>query len=73
MVRQLRSPGNKKHGLILANGGVLTYQYVICLSSRPRDDPLPYPKSNPLPEVLKDVPAPVVDETADGEAVIEVC
>ena len=73
MVRRLRSNGDKKHGLVLANGGVLTYQHVICLSSQPRDDDLPYPKSNPLPEVLKDVPTPVVDESAEGEAAVEVC
>ena len=73
MVRQLRSTEDKKHGLILANGGVLTCQHVICLSSQPRNDRSPYPKSTPLPEVLKDVPAPAVDEMAEGEAVVEVC
>jgi hypothetical protein len=68
MVRELRS-GNGQYGLVLANGGMVTYQYVVCLSSKPGS--LPYPDHNPLPDLL-DEPAPQVDEKAKGEAIIEV-
>lgn len=71
MVRQLRQ-GKGKTGLVLANGGVVTYQAVVCLSSSPRRDGLPYPSANPLPPVVKDVQIPAVDEKAEGDAIIEV-
>jgi hypothetical protein len=70
MVRQLRK-GGPKHGLVLANGGVLSYQYVVCLSSQPRKNGRAYPE-NPLPEILSDLPVPQIDERAEGEATIEV-
>jgi hypothetical protein len=85
MTRQLRllrrannDNHHRKNGLILANGGVLTYQHVIVLSTNPRPDNSPYPESNPLPEeltpeVLKlsNVSVPELDEKANGEAVVE--
>ncbi|KAM5457833.1 hypothetical protein McanCB49686_002548 [Microsporum canis] len=72
MVRQLRKyTGTPRYGLILANGGVLTYQHAICLSSIPRKDGAPYPVENPLPEEVTDVAIPVVDAQAEGEAIIE--
>lgn len=71
MARQLRA-GKGKNGLVLANGGVMTYQHVICLSSSPRRDGSPYPGTPPLPEAVTDVPVPAVEVEADGEAVIEV-
>jgi hypothetical protein len=71
MARKLRA-GDGTHGLILANGGVLTYQHVICLSSQPRADGQPYPTHNPLPSILEDDTAPTIAETAEGEAIIEV-
>ncbi|KAL1960291.1 hypothetical protein VTO42DRAFT_8251 [Malbranchea cinnamomea] len=78
MVRELRKAvagsssgsGSPRHGLILANGGVLSYQHVVCLSNRPRRDGSSYPAQNPLPEHTN-VPAPAVDEEPEGEAVIE--
>ncbi|RMZ77563.1 hypothetical protein DV737_g4291, partial [Chaetothyriales sp. CBS 132003] len=70
MTRALRS-GRGKNGLILANGGNLTYQFVICLSSQPRKDGGPYPKKNPLPETITNVPVPSIDENPEGEAIIE--
>lgn len=70
MTRQLRR-GRGKTGLILANGGVVTYQAVVCLSSSPRRDGLPYPTEQPLPAVVNDVQTPVVDEKAEGDAIIE--
>ena len=72
MVRQLRK-GKGKTGLVLANGGVATYQHVVCLSRSPRRDGLPYPDSNPLPEYVTDVQVPLVSETVEGEATVEVC
>ena len=71
MVRQLRK-GNGRNGLILANGGTLTYQHVICLSSRPRNGGIPYPDHNSLPEIVTDVPILPVDSVARGEAIVEV-
>ncbi|KAF4126522.1 hypothetical protein GMORB2_0258 [Geosmithia morbida] len=72
MTRQIRN-GSYKTGLILANGGVLTYQHAICLSSAPRRDSSPYPGGDAQPELVEagDVPVPVFDELADGEATIE--
>ncbi|KAK6359269.1 hypothetical protein TWF696_000432 [Orbilia brochopaga] len=73
MTRQLRGNtghNSRKNGLVLANGGVITYQHVVCLSTHPRVDGTAYP-ANPLPEVLADVSVPPIDETPDGEAVIE--
>ena len=71
MARKLRA-GNGTHGLVLANGGVLTYQHVICLSSRPRADGQHYPARNPLPPVFENNTIPTIDEVAEGEAIIEV-
>jgi len=69
MVRQLRS-GAGKHGLVLANGGVLSYQHVIVLSKTPRSTG-GYPESNPLPEYVTDIPVPEVEVKPTGEAVVE--
>jgi hypothetical protein len=69
MVRQLRK-GKGHNGLVLANGGMVTYQYVVCLSNRPGNSP--YPDRNPLPYLLEDEPVPIIDEHAEGEATIEV-
>ncbi|KAL2070312.1 hypothetical protein VTL71DRAFT_13338 [Oculimacula yallundae] len=68
MVRKIRK-GDAKKGLVLANGGMVTYQYVVCLSSQPRGSP--YPDLNPLPDLLEDEPVPEVDDKAEGEAIIE--
>jgi hypothetical protein len=73
MVRELRrGGGSPRQGLILANGGVLSYQHVVCLSNQPRRDQTPYPTKNPLPELLTEPPAPAIEEQVEGEAVIEV-
>lgn len=71
MVRQLRK-GTAKTGLVLANGGVVTYQHTICLSSSPRHDRSPYPTSNPLPEMVTNVQVPETEASAEGDATIEV-
>ena len=69
MTRQLRA-GKGKKGLVLCDGGVLSYQYVVVLSNQPRKDGT-YPLENPLPEVLQDVEVPDLDLEAQGEAVVE--
>ncbi|KAI9653366.1 MAG: hypothetical protein M1831_006071 [Alyxoria varia] len=78
MVRQLRERRDNilgseppQNGLILANGGVATYQHVVCLSTRPRTDGAAYPKANPLPAVVSEVSTPQIAERAEGPAVIE--
>ncbi|KGQ05221.1 hypothetical protein BBAD15_g9548 [Beauveria bassiana D1-5] len=69
MTRELRSR-KYNNGLILANGGMLTHQYVVCLSAQPRKDGKDYPLENPLPLVVQD-PAPPFAEDATGPATIE--
>jgi hypothetical protein len=69
MTRELRK-GKSRNGLVLANGGMVTHQHVVCLSTSPRKDGS-YPEKNPLPEVVKDVFVPVVEERAEGEAMVE--
>lgn len=71
MVRLLRK-GQGRHGLVLANGGTLTYQHAVCLSSQPRKNGSPYPAVNPLPEITTDIPIPILEENPEGEAFIEV-
>ena len=71
MVRRLRTR-HDRNGLILANGGVLTYQHALCLSTRPRRRGSAYPNMNPLPSHVTEIPVPKVTIHAEGEAVIEV-
>ena len=59
-----------KKGLVLCNGGVLSYQHVVVLGTEPRGSP--YPVGNPLPEVLDDIAVPALAEQAEGECVVEV-
>ena len=76
--RQLRSSENAKKkqpttGLILANGGVLTYQHAVCLSSHPRKHNDRYPPINPLPAGPPPRgSAPEIQTEAQGLATIEV-
>lgn len=69
MTRQIRA-GKGKKGLVLCNGGVLSYQYVIILSSEPRRNGA-YPLENPLPETITDVDVPDLVLDAEGDAVVE--
>ncbi|KAI7171894.1 hypothetical protein KC316_g3035 [Hortaea werneckii] len=85
MTRELRrgsssgkEPGKKKTGLVLANGGWVTYQHVVCLSNSPRgpegglkNGGGVYPKEAPLKDVVDDVQIPVVEEEVEGEATVE--
>ncbi|KAK6528542.1 hypothetical protein TWF281_009783 [Arthrobotrys megalospora] len=69
MTRRIRA-GKGSTGLILANGGSATYEHAICISKQPRPTGSSYPASPPLPE-FTEVAGPPVDETPEGEAVIE--
>jgi len=69
MTRQLRD-GKGQKGLVLCNGGVLSYQYVVILSKEPRKE-RNYPTENPLPPQITDVPAPELVFDPEGEAVVE--
>jgi hypothetical protein len=69
MTRQLRA-GKGTKGLVLCNGGVLSYQYVVVLSREERREGS-YPLENPLPEILDDVKVPELAMSAEGEAVVE--
>lgn len=71
MVRKLRNR-TCEHGLILANGGVLTYQHAICLSTNPRGDGSAYPDRSLLPLYLTDIPVTSVSADAEGKATVEV-
>jgi hypothetical protein len=71
-LRQRKSKGVDSNGLILANGGVMTYQHVVILSSRPRKDKSPYPSANLSSNNSSKDPAPMIEEEARGEAIIEV-
>lgn len=72
MTRKIRKRTHQT-GLILANGGLLTYQHVLCLSSMPRKDGLQYPLSDThQPTLAKGLTQPPFDGTAEGEATIEV-
>ena len=70
MVRQLRG-GTVRNGLVLANGGFLTYQHAICLSTKPRRNGSRYPDSRSGTS-NNDKHIPEIDAIAEGEAVIEV-
>lgn len=71
MVRRMRGE-RLSNGLILANGGVLTYQHTMCLSTQARRDGRGYPKANPLPAYVSDLSIPSVTAEAEGKSVIEV-
>lgn len=68
MSRQIRS-GKVKNGLVLANGGVLSYQHALCLSSQKRASS-PYPDSRSS-SVTVTGESPLVEEFPEGEARIE--
>ncbi|KAJ0418195.1 hypothetical protein BJY00DRAFT_315244 [Aspergillus carlsbadensis] len=71
ITRQLRTKKQSKpaHGLVLANGGVLSYHHAVILSTQPRADST-YPPWNPLPSNV-DEEHPVIEESANGGGVIE--
>lgn len=71
MTRAIQS---RKHrnGLVLANGGVLSWQHAICLSAQPQKNLAPYL----IREILDNgqiSQGPEFSAQAQGEAMIEVC
>lgn len=70
MVRRLRE-GDGQTGLILANGGLLSYQHAICISTQPRKNQNLYPDSGALLSGPSNQ-IPPIDSEADGEAIVEV-
>lgn len=70
MVRYLRE-GESQNGLVLANGGVATYQHAVCLSKKPPLDAGTYPDVNPLLEHQVELPDSYIAEKPIGEAVVE--
>lgn len=69
MSRQLRAQ-KAKTGLILANGGVLSYQHALCLSSNPRGEESSYPDSRGSSGAVIGDPA-MVEPFVQGAAVVE--
>ncbi|CAI6081828.1 unnamed protein product [Clonostachys chloroleuca] len=71
MTRQIRS-GTFQRGLVLANGGVLSHQHALCLSSQPRKGKEVYPRKNPLPDIaIGEAWGTPFKEVAQGPALIE--
>lgn len=69
MTRQLRNNTTSRNGLILANGGILSYQHVVILSKNARQSA--YPPLPLLPEHCDQLPNSQFDPTAEGDAIVE--
>lgn len=76
MVRCLRarrcSGHERSNGLVLANGGVLTHENALCLSTRPRKNRTPYPVDEFDDSCLISESQVAVVPATTGEATIEV-
>ncbi|KIW41817.1 uncharacterized protein PV06_05424 [Exophiala oligosperma] len=70
MVRVLRRRKRGTRGLVLGNGGNVTYQHALVLSANPPAMGQEYPRENPLPKLL-DVRGPAIDSRPEGKATIE--
>lgn len=70
LVRRLRQ-GSARNALILANGGFLSYQHAICISTQPRRNQRAYPDSRALPSGSTGS-IPPIDLEAEGKAQVEV-
>lgn len=70
MTRAIRE-GKGKTGLVLCNGGVMSYQYVVVLSKHSRTSGV-YPQETSLPQDGKDLTVPDIEERPEGEAEVEV-
>ena len=70
MTRAMRA-GRGDTGLVLCNGGVLSYQCVVVLGRAPGE--AGYPLEEALPGEITDVEVPGIEERPEGEAVVEVC
>ncbi|KUI63541.1 hypothetical protein VM1G_10193 [Cytospora mali] len=69
MSRQIRS-GTINTGIILANGGVLSYQHALCLSSRSKIASSPYPDSLVSSSTVVGI-SPPIEAFSEGDARIE--
>ncbi|RBR26855.1 uncharacterized protein FIESC28_00436 [Fusarium coffeatum] len=69
MARVIRH-GKYQNGLVLANGGVLSWQHAICLSAQPKRDGSPYESSTFLDNGQLSQ-GPEFTAKAEGEAIIE--
>ena len=70
MVRFLRD-GKGTNGLVLANGGVATYQHAICLSTKSFSTKHPYARNSTLSENLDSLDESAIERKPSGEAMIE--
>ena len=70
MTRFLRERKGK-NGLVLANGGVVTYQHSLCLSTLPPSTEDVYPERNLIPENCTSLDTSAIDEDPHGKAVVE--
>ncbi|KAL6914781.1 hypothetical protein FSST1_012541 [Fusarium sambucinum] len=69
MVRVIRS-GKHQNGLVLANGGVLSWQHALCLSAQPKRNCSPY-QAQRLLDNGQTSQGPTFTPEAQGEAIIE--
>ena len=69
MARCIRR-GTVQHGMVVANGGMLTHHYAVIFSASPRSSSLVYPP-NPLPSDMEVRFAPPLEEAAEGAATLE--
>ncbi|KAF4975667.1 hypothetical protein FZEAL_7557 [Fusarium zealandicum] len=69
MTRKIRDKTHQT-GLVLANGGVLSWQHAICLSAQPRRDHSPYSRQELLGQ-SRGASGPIFVDQAKGEALIE--
>jgi hypothetical protein len=70
MTREIRA-GKGRKGLVLCNGGVMSYQHAVVLSKDPRTSGV-YPQENSPPRGITDITVPDIDERPEGEAEVEV-
>lgn len=67
--RTRQGQGRENNALVLANGGILSYQHVVCLSTAPASSSPSYPAAPPLGEYTDDIEECAA--TAEGAATIE--
>jgi hypothetical protein len=70
MTRAIRA-GKGRKGLVLCNGGVMSYQHVVVLSKVPRTSGV-YPQESSLSHDSTNLAAPDIDERPEGGAEVEV-
>ena len=71
MTKSIRA-GQYRKGLVLANGGWLTYEWAVVLAKTPRADGAAYSAKAVLPKENTDIPIPPLAEFANGPCTVEV-